>query len=160
MTEGFNLALVQQFVQAIETRNRSALDRTLADSVRQVLPMAGGGWTGLAAVFEGKAEVLDYTFGLFENFSHLVWTHKVWTVSAEGNRIFMEARSDAVVAHSGQPYRNTYITRFDVRDGKIAEIVEYAISALFEATAITPGPAMLRAISRAQSMSEDASVDG
>ncbi len=159
MTMNDSLKLVQGFVHAIEVRDRATIERSLADDARQIFPMAGGGWTGLAAVFEGKSEVLDYTFGLFDNFSSLVWTHKDWTVSADGSRVFMQAKSEAVVAYSQKPYRNTYVTRFDVADGKITRVVEYAISALFEATGIVPGETMMRAIGRAQNMPEDASVD-
>ncbi|SEL77524.1 Ketosteroid isomerase-related protein [Sphingomonas palmae] len=158
MTIESSLALVQGFVHAIEVRDRATIERSLAEDAKQVFPMAGGGWTGLAAVFEGKAEVLDYTFGLFDNFSSLVWTHKDWTVSSDGSRVFMQAKSEAVVAYSQKPYRNTYVTRFDVADGKITRVVEYAISALFEATGIVPSETMMRAIGRAQSMSEHASV--
>lgn len=159
MTTESSMALVQGFVNAIEIRDRATIENSLSDDAKQIFPMAGGGWTGLAAVFEGKSEVLDYTFGLFENFTSLVWTHKVWTVSADGSRVFMQAKSEAIVAWSQKPYRNTYVTRFDVLDGKINRVVEYAISALFEDTGIKPGEAMMRAINRAHSMTEDASVD-
>ena len=158
MTMDNSLSLVQGFVQAIEGRDRKTIERSLSDDARQVFPMAGGGWTGLAAVFEGRSEVLDYTFGLFDNFSSLVWTHKDWTASADGSCVFMQAKSEAVVSHSRKPYRNVYVTRFDVSNAKITQITEYAISALYEATGIDLSPAMLRAINRAQGMGEDASV--
>ena len=119
------LELVTGFVAAVEQRDRATIERSLADDARQIFPMAGGGWTGIAAIFEGKEEVLDYTFGLFDGFSSLVWTNKAWTVGDDGATVFMEAKSEAVVAHSGAPYRNTYVMLTRVRGGKVVEHTEY-----------------------------------
>ena len=158
MSSQANFTIVQEFVQAIEVRDRSVIERSLAANVRQVFPMGSGGWEGLGAIFEGKAEVLEYTFGLFESFNSLAWVHKDWTLSADGSRVFLQAKSDCIVAHTKAPYRNTYVMRFDVSDGQITQILEYAISELYVATRIPLSDALKRAVARAQRLPEDADV--
>ena len=73
MSSQANLTIVQEFVRAIEVRDHATIERSLAEKVRQIFPMGSGGWGGLGAIFDGKAEVLDYTHGLFENFDSLTW---------------------------------------------------------------------------------------
>ena len=158
MSSQANLTIVQEFVRAIEVRDHATIARSLAEKVRQIFPMGSGGWGGLGAVFDGKAEVLDYTHGLFENFDSLTWVHKVWTPSSDGSRVFLQAKSDCIVAHSKAPYRNTYVMRFDVADGQITQILEYAVSELYVATGIPFTEALKRAVARAQSLPEDAYV--
>lgn len=158
MSSQANLTIVQEFVRAIEVRDHAIIERSLAENVRQVFPMGSGGWEGLGAIFEGKAEVLEYTHGLFENFASLIWVHKVWTHSSDGSRVFLQAKSDCIVAHSKAPYRNTYVMRFDVADGQITQILEYAISELYVATGIPYSEALMRAVARAQTLPEDAYV--
>ena len=48
--------------------------------------------------------------------------------------------------------------RFDVADGQITQILEYAISELYAATRIPLSEALKRAVARAQSLPEDADV--
>ncbi len=56
---------------------------------------------------------------------------KRWTVSADGRTVFLEARGDAVVEHSGAPYRNLYVMRFDIEAEGITRVVEYADGDLY-----------------------------
>ena len=158
MSSQTNFTIVKEFIRAIEVRDRALIERSLAANVRQVFPMGSGGWESLGAVFEGKAEVLEYTFELFENFDSLAWVHKDWTPSADGSRVFLQADRDCIVAYSKAPYRNTYLMRFDVADGQITQILEYAISELYAATRIPLSEALKRAVARAQSLPEDADV--
>lgn len=46
------------------------------------------------------------------------------TVSPDGSRIFLEARGD-VTMRSGTVYRNRYVLRLDVEDGKVRRYREY-----------------------------------
>jgi hypothetical protein len=54
-----------------------------------------------------------------------------------------------VVAHSKAPYRNTYMIQFDVDDGLITQITEYANSELYVAQGIEPVEVEIRAVQRA-----------
>ena len=152
------LQVAQDFIRFVETRDRSGIERSLADNVRQVFPMGSHGWTGLGAVYEGKDEVLTYTYELFDNFDKLTWVDKVWTAGEDGVRVFLQANSDAIAAHSKAPYRNVYVTRIDVVDGKITQILEYAIAELFLALGTGFTQNMERSVQRAQSLGPNASI--
>lgn len=152
------LTCAQDFQRFVEIRDKAGINRSLANHVRQVFPMASGGWTGLGAIYEGKDEVLAYYYGLLDKFDRLVWINPVWTVSADGSRVFMEAKSDAVATHSKASYSNTYVTRFDIKDGLITQIFEYAIAELFIALGTQPTETERRAIQRAQDLGPSATV--
>jgi ketosteroid isomerase-like protein len=147
------LKLAQDYIHCVETRDRDGIARSLDNHVRQIFPMAAGGWEGLQAVFEGKDEVLQYTYGLFAKFSSLVWPKPEWTASDDGRCVFFQAKGDAVVSHSNAAYRNTYVVRFDVSDGRIVQITEYANADLYVSLGIEPTEVELRAVSRAMSLS-------
>lgn len=46
------------------------------------------------------------------------------SILADGSRLFIEQRGNIVLA-DGTPYRNRYIFRYDIRDGRIAHVREY-----------------------------------
>lgn len=138
------LETVQAYVLGMEKQDRSAVAATLAEAVEHIFPFSPGGTPEMFLVFSGHDEVMGYFDGFAAKFRSLVWVGKRWTESADGRTVFLEARGDAVVEHSGAPYRNTYVERFDVRDGKIARITEYADIGLYVATGIEPSALEMR----------------
>ncbi len=128
------LETVQEYVRAMETRDRNAVAATLAADVLHAFPTARP--TEMAGIFEGRDEVLGYVDAVFGKFRSLVFVGKRWTVSADGRTVFLEARGDAVVAHSGAPYRNLYVMRFDIEAEGITRVVEYADGGLYMETGI------------------------
>jgi|GEM_PF-2056683 ketosteroid isomerase-like protein len=124
------LQLAQDYIHFVEVRDSDAVAARLAPHARQVFVMSRDP-AHPTAVFDGKDQVLAYTEGLFRKFERLVWTDKDWTVSADGARVFLQAQSDGVARHSGKPYRNTYVLRFDIAEGLITQILEYALDELF-----------------------------
>jgi ketosteroid isomerase-like protein len=147
------LAVAQRYIGFVEARDKVSIAHLLDDNVRQIFPMAAGGYEGLQAVFEGKDEVLQYTYGLFEKFSLLAWPKPDWTGSDDGTRAFLQAKGDAIVAHSKAHYRNTYVVRFDVLDGRIVQMTEYANADLYMALGIEPREGEIRAVERAMALS-------
>ncbi len=130
------LETVQAYVRAMEAQDKAAVAETLAPDVVHMFPVAGS--KGMAGIFQGRDEVLGYVDGYIAKFRSLVWVDKRWTESADGRTVFLEARGDAVMAHSGEPYHNLYVERFDVEAGKIVRILEYADAATYAATATPP----------------------
>lgn len=143
-----SLDLAKRYLRGVETRDRDAIAGTLADGVQLVFAMADGGREGPLGIFDGKVEVLEYTYNLFNKFSTLTWPNPDWTVSHDGSRVILEAKGEAVVAHSGAPYRNTYVVRFDIVDGRIARITEYANGDMYMALGIPPIDVEIRAVHR------------
>ena len=46
------------------------------------------------------------------------------SITADGSRLFIEQRGNMTMA-DGRPYRNRYVFRFDVRDGRVSHVREY-----------------------------------
>lgn len=147
---GNALSVAQAYVSFIEAKDREAIARSLADGVEQTFPIGVEANGDPMALFVGKDEVLDYTYGLFRKFSTLRWPSPQWSEATDGRTAFLEGRGDATVAHSGEHYSNVYITRFDVEDGLIVSIKEYANPTLYVSLGIEPSPVELKATGRCQ----------
>lgn len=144
------LAVAQNYVRCIETGDLDGIARSLADEVEQIFPISSRETGDPEGIFVGKAAVLDYTYGLFRKFSGLRWPEPDWSESADQKRAFLEARGDATVVHSGVKYSNVYITRFDVEDGLIVRIAEYANATLYISLGIEPTATEIEAVRRVQ----------
>lgn len=144
------LAVAQDYVRFIETEDREGIARCLADNVEQIFPIAADATGDPMGIFSGKEEVLDYTNGLFRKFTGLRWPDADWSESGDRKRAFLEARGSATVTHSGVPYSNVYITRFDVEDGLITRIKEYANATLYVSLGIEPTTTEMKAVERVQ----------
>lgn len=77
-----------------------------------------------AGTFCGKDELVSKLFApLGEVLADGIKVH-VDTLTAEGDRVVMEARGEAS-AKDGRPYNNNYCIVITVRDGKVAQVREY-----------------------------------
>lgn len=147
------LAVAQDYVRFIETEDREGIARSLDDNVEQVFPISVDPTGEPMGIFSGKEEVVDYTYGLFRKFSGLRWPNPDWSESTDRKRAYFEARGSATVTHSGLPYSNVYITRFDVENGRITRIAEYANATLYVSLGIEPTATEIRAVERVQARS-------
>jgi ketosteroid isomerase-like protein len=144
------LQVAQDYVRFIETADRDGIARSLAENVTQVFPISSEATGEPQGIFSGKEEVVEYTYGLFRKFRNLRWPDARWIASADGKTAIMEGRGDATVVHSGIRYNNVYITRFDVEDGLIVQIAEYANATLYTSLGIEPSEVEMRAVERVQ----------
>ena len=109
----------------IEIMNRLAVDELgglFTDDVVVELPYAPD---PVPKVTEGKEAVL----ALYAGFPHLVGPlgfHdlRISPLAAEGE-FLAEYRSDTTMLSTGEPYRNSYISTFTVRNGAIAAFAEF-----------------------------------
>ncbi|MBR8742632.1 nuclear transport factor 2 family protein [Nocardiopsis sp. MG754419] len=157
------LDIAQEFIRAVEAKDIEAVARTLADDARQLFMHAQGATTpdGVAAIVtgrkrglcvadvKGKSEVLAYTSALFDKFTPLLWRDHAWHVSPEGGELFFHGVGDMVVARTGRPYRNTYVTRFDIENGRIVLMAEYGNALMYAGLGVRPNGAEFRALLRA-----------
>jgi len=157
------LDAAQEFIRAVEAKDIGAVARTLADDARQLFMHARGATTpdGVADIIagrrrgvcvadvKGKSEVLAYTSALFDKFTPLLWRDHAWIVSPDGSEIFFHGVGDMVVARTGRPYRNTYVTRFDIENGRIVLMAEYGNALMYAGLGVRPNGAEFRALLRA-----------
>jgi ketosteroid isomerase-like protein len=90
------------------------------------IPLAMNGGTDPERVFEGKDAVLGYLRLILDNFEQAVVVERHTFITDDGATVFVEGRGDLILKQTGQPYRNIYVFRFSISDGKITEIREYA----------------------------------
>ncbi|SHJ97534.1 Ketosteroid isomerase-related protein [Nocardiopsis flavescens] len=158
------LGVAQEFIRAVEAKDIEAVSRTLADDARQLFMHVGTAATtpeGVADVIagrrrgicvadvKGKDEVLAYTGALFVKFDPLRWRGQEWRLSPDGRELYFYGVGDMVVARTGQPYRNTYVTRFDVEDGRIVLMAEYGNALMYAGLGVRPNGAEFRSLLRA-----------
>lgn len=157
------LDVAREFIRAVEAKDIEAVARTLSDDARQLFMHARGATTpdGVADIIagrtrgirvadvKGRSEVLAYTSALFDKFTPLLWRDHEWRVSSDGGELFFHGIGDMVVARTGRPYRNTYVTRFDIENGRIVLMAEYGNALMYAGLGIRPNGAEFRALLRA-----------
>jgi ketosteroid isomerase-like protein len=155
-----SLEIAQAFIRAIEGKDFDAAAATLAPTAKQFFmhtrrTRTPEGAAAIAdgtndraiavAVFEDRTEVLAYTRGLLARFEPLIWRNHIWTVSGDGRRVFFQGAGDMVATRGHRPYRNDYVTRFDIENGLIVRMLEYADATLLLGLRPVPSPAERRA---------------
>lgn len=121
-----NLEAVKTYFRALEQHDTSMAEPLLAPKVQLVIPFSNTGAPEPWKVFDGKEAVFGYLGIIAENFSKAVLLEKQFTVSHDGNVVFLEGKGDLVHAASGAPYNNLYVFKFTFEDGLMTHIAEYA----------------------------------
>lgn len=118
---------VLTFFKSVATKNRAAFTANLTDDVIHEIPFSESGSTepGQYRHFEGKQAVVDFWMSVADGNLEVGRTEDVdLSVNADGSRIFIEQRGN-ITMPSGKIYRNRYVFRFDIRDGKVCHSKEY-----------------------------------
>ncbi len=120
-------AAVKAFFRAIAARDMAALGQAVTDDAVYEMPFSESGSTapGLFRRFEGRDAVVEFwekTSG--GGIASLPPEDVELSITADGGRLFIEQRGDMTMP-DGKPYRNRYVFRFDIRDGRISHVREY-----------------------------------
>ncbi|MDP3175853.1 MAG: nuclear transport factor 2 family protein [Phenylobacterium sp.] len=119
--------LLKAWFAAVHSKNIAIMPGMMADDIVIELPFNESGKTDQQSyrIYRGKAEVTDFWATAFkaEGVAHGISEADI-TFSADGARVFIECRAHLTMA-TGKEYRNRYVMRFDIRDGKIAHCKEY-----------------------------------
>jgi ketosteroid isomerase-like protein len=119
-------ATVGEFFRALSSRDIALADAVLDDNVVETIPLSLSGSTDPQQIFEGKSAVLDYLQLILDNFENAAIDDVETFVSGDAQTVFVEAKGCLTVKHSAQPYRNNYVFRFSLNNGKITHIRGYA----------------------------------
>lgn len=118
---------VLTFFKSVASKDRSAFEANVTDDVIHEIPFSESGSTepGHYRRFEGKQAVVDFWMSVADGNLKVGRTEDVeLSVNADGSRIYIEQRGN-ITMPSGKIYRNRYVFRFDIRDGKICHSKEY-----------------------------------
>ena len=120
---GTNLAIVGRYIDAINRWDFDTKRELLAIDAVFEMPFAPDG-------FERKIVGRDNIIAFVQTVPSIIDAEnlhdiRIETYSSDPGEIVAEYKSDMVIKTTGAPYRNEYVSRFTVRDGKIKRFAEY-----------------------------------
>lgn len=128
MTIEANKQLVRDTWGAVSAGDVDGFMRRLADDVTWTF----FGTHRFAGTFKGRDELVKQLFApLGAELADGIKVH-IDSLTAEGDRVVMEARGEALTK-SGQSYNNNYCIVVTLREGKVAQVREYLDSELVTA---------------------------
>jgi uncharacterized protein len=118
-----NMKVVRDYVDAMNAWDFDALRALTDDNIVCELPFAPDGFPDR---LDGRDNLLEFqravpAFLEAPSLSEL----RLETYHSDPGEIVAEYRSDTVVGPMNTPYRNRYISRFTVRNGKITYFAEF-----------------------------------
>lgn len=129
MSASTNKAIVQRFYDASNAGDMETSMNLIADDIR----WTNIGTTSLSGTFVGKQALMEKLLGpLFSSLKAGI-RMTVQRLVAEDDHV-VALVSGAAETHDGKPYNNSYCWVIRIRDGKFAEVTEYADTALVDAT--------------------------
>lgn len=117
-----NIAVVRRYIDAINVWDFEVKDELLADDAVFEMPYAPPGWD---RKMEGKATIMPFLKQIpavieAENLHDV----RIDTLGSDPGEVIADYRSDMKMVIPVE-YRNEYIGRFTVRDGRITRFAEY-----------------------------------
>jgi ketosteroid isomerase-like protein len=118
-----NLAVVRRYIDAINAWDFETKRALLAEDAVFEMPFAP---EGFERRFVGRDDIIAFVQTIpaiidAENLHDV----RLETYNSDPGEIIAEYRSDMVIKPHGAEYRNEYVSRFTVRDGRIARFAEY-----------------------------------
>jgi ketosteroid isomerase-like protein len=117
---------VLNFFKALGSRDRIALAAALTEDAIHEIPFSESGSSapGNFRAFKGRQNIVDFWMTTVPGIKVNPAEEIELSVNGDGSRIFIEQRGDLLMP-DGKKYRNRYVFRFDVRDGKVCHSKEY-----------------------------------
>jgi uncharacterized protein len=120
-------AAILKFFKAVAGKDATALAEVFADDAVYEIPFSENGSTepGQFRRYEGSAEVVKFWMATTANGpKNLGAEHVELFITADGSTVFIEQQGNLVLS-DGRPYRNKYVFRFSMNDGRISHVREY-----------------------------------
>jgi|GEM_PF-810735 len=119
--------LIRHWWTTVRAKDLDALETILADDIVIELPFneSGRNEEGGFRRYEGMQEVRGFWTAAFkaEGKSHGMTDVEI-TINADGSLVFIEGRGNLTMAN-GKSYRNRYVFRFLIENGRIRHVREY-----------------------------------
>ena len=118
-----NMAIVRQYIDAINRWDFDTQRELLAEDAVFEMPYAP---EGFERRFAGRDEIIAFVETIpaiidAENLHDV----RLETYHSDPGEVVAEYRSDMVIKPTGAAYRNEYVSRFTVRDGRVTRFAEY-----------------------------------
>jgi len=118
---------IRGFFRAVAARDAKALADSITGDAVYEIPFSESGSTEAGGFrrYVGTAEVVDFWMATTANGPKSLGADEVeLSITGDGSRVFIEQRGNMVLP-DGRPYRNKYVFRFSIRDGRINHVREY-----------------------------------
>ena len=124
-TSHASLSLVKDFFAAKERHDLNATMALFSEDAVYIFPLPASGKQENWFTYKGKEAITKYQGQVLERFKQIKMLKPQYFATTDGSNVFVESRGD-YIAQDGTAYKNVYIFKFVIRDGKIAEGYEYA----------------------------------
>ena len=118
--------IAKAYLDGLEGQDIESVAALLAEDATIEIPLSNTGDLGPWFKFEGKDEALGYIKTIFENFGQVKLLDRAVYVSEDGRTVFVETTGDLVQRATNASYRNKYVFKFTIRDGRVTHVSEYA----------------------------------
>jgi ketosteroid isomerase-like protein len=118
---------ILRFFKAVAAKDAAALAQSITDDAVYEIPFSESGSTepGGFRRYVGSAEVVDFWMATTANGPKSLGADEVdLSITGDGSRVFIEQRGNMALS-DGRPYRNKYVFRFSIRDGRVSHVREY-----------------------------------
>jgi len=118
---------VKAFLKAIAASDMDALAAAVTEDVVYEMPFSETGSTepGGYRRYVGAKAVIDFWRGMSGSGIKNAGPEEVeLSILGDGSRLFVEQRGNMTMP-DGRLYRNRYVFRFDIRDGRVSHVREY-----------------------------------
>lgn len=118
---------ILRFFKAVAAKDATALAQSITDDAVYEIPFSETGSTepGGFRRYVGSVEVVDFWMATTANGPKSLGADEVdLSITGDGSRVFIEQRGNMVLS-DGRPYRNKYVFRFLIRDGRVSHVREY-----------------------------------
>jgi ketosteroid isomerase-like protein len=118
---------IRRFFRAVAAKDAAALADSVTEDVVYEIPFSESGSCerGDFRSYDGAAAVVDFWMATMANGLQNLGPDDVeLSITGDGSRVFIEQRGNMVLS-DGRAYRNKYVFRFSIRDGRVSHVREY-----------------------------------
>jgi ketosteroid isomerase-like protein len=112
------------YLVALQNKDKDGILSILTDDFVFEVPFNDSGTNDLGNTRRGITEAMGVFERAFREIETMTLEDLAINAIASGTIVFAEAVGNMTMAN-GRPYKNRYIYRFDLRDGKISRMREY-----------------------------------
>jgi uncharacterized protein len=120
-------AVALKYFQYLVQRDMDRFETIWTEDAVQRVPFTPEGLGAVVlSAFEGKRTIVDhYRLVTAKRREHVFWIDQTY-YTQDPDCIIFEAHARSILGETGAVYENRYVCIFRIRDGKIAELKEYA----------------------------------
>jgi ketosteroid isomerase-like protein len=115
--------VVLPFFDAVAREDLEAAQIFMTPDTRVEAMFNANGQNGTANIRSFPAAV--YFQIVARNYENIVFSNRVFSVADDGQTVWMEAQGELIVAATGQPYKNGYVFKLTIADGRITRLQEW-----------------------------------